>query len=433
VITDNSVFAKATWRLVPFMVVLYVVAYLDRVNVGFAKLTMDADLGLSDAAYGLGAGIFFFGYFLFEVPSNVIMEKVGARIWISRIMLTWGVVSMATAFVNSATSFYVLRFLLGLAEAGFFPGMVLYLTYWFPSPVRARLIAMFLAAVPLANVLGAPTSGFILEMEGILRLHGWQWLFLLEGAPSVLLGLLVLVLLPNGPKDAKWLNDDERGVITASLASEPKHDHTTLMPMFMDPRVWLLAIPDFGIVLALYGVNLWAPTIVKGMGFTNIETGFIVAAPYLVSMIVMVLWGMSSDARGERVWHIATAATIGAIGLVGVAFFQSHLAILLSLGVAVCGTYAALAVFWTLPPSFLGGTAAAGGIALINSISNLGGFFGPTIMGWLKETTGGFSAGLLVLAAGMLTAAVLVLLVGRTLTFAGRAALMERFTRLNAS
>ncbi|MBV9905639.1 MAG: MFS transporter, partial [Alphaproteobacteria bacterium] len=241
------------------------------------------------------------------------------------------------------------------------------------------------------------------------------------------------VLLPNGPKDAKWLNDDERGVITASLASEPKHDHTTLMPMFMDPRVWLLAIPDFGIVLALYGVNLWAPTIVKGMGFTNIETGFIVAAPYLVSMIVMVLWGMSSDARGERVWHIATAATIGAIGLVGVAFFQSHLAILLSLGVAVCGTYAALAVFWTLPPSFLGGTAAAGGIALINSISNLGGFFGPTIMGWLKETTGGFSAGLLVLAAGMLTAAVLVLLVGRTLTFAGRAALMERFTRLNAS
>ncbi|MBV9905579.1 MAG: MFS transporter, partial [Alphaproteobacteria bacterium] len=333
-ITDNSVFAKATWRLVPFMVVLYVVAYLDRVNVGFAKLTMDADLGLSDAAYGLGAGIFFFGYFLFEVPSNVIMEKVGARIWISRIMLTWGVVSMATAFVNSATSFYVLRFLLGLAEAGFFPGMVLYLTYWFPSPVRARLIAMFLAAVPLANVLGAPTSGFILEMEGILRLHGWQWLFLLEGAPSVLLGLLVLVLLPNGPKDAKWLNDDERGVITASLASEPKHDHTTLMPMFMDPRVWLLAIPDFGIVLALYGVNLWAPTIVKGMGFTNIETGFIVAAPYLVSMIVMVLWGISSDARGERVWHIATAAAIGAVGLVGVALFHSHIAILLSLGVA---------------------------------------------------------------------------------------------------
>ena len=431
-ITGSNIFAKAAWRLIPFMVLLYVVAYLDRVNVGFAKLTMDTDLGLSEAAYGLGAGIFFFGYFLFEVPSNVIMTKVGARIWICRIMLTWGVVSMATAFVTGPYSFYAARFLLGLAEAGFFPGMVLYLTYWFPSPVRARLIALFLAGVPMANVLGAPTSGLILGMEGIRHLHGWQWLFLLEGLPAVFLGFLVLRVLPNGPADARWLNGEERGVIAASLAGEPKHDHETLASMFADPRVWLLAIPDFGIVLALYGVNLWMPTMVKAMGFDNFQTGLVCAAPYLAAVFVMVLWGLSSDARRERVWHTAAASLLGAAGLVGVALFHSNLAVLISLGVAVCGTYAALAVFWTLPPSFLGGTAAAGGIALINSISNLGGFFGPTIMGWLKQHTGGFSTGLGVLAAGMAVAAVLIVIVGRTVTFAGRAHALEKFTRLNA-
>ncbi len=414
------------------MVLLYIVAYLDRVNVGFAKLTMDTDLGLSEAAYGLGAGIFFFGYFLFEVPSNVIMERVGARIWICRIMLTWGVVSMATAFVTGPVSFYVARFLLGLAEAGFFPGMVLYLTYWFPSPVRARLLALFLAGVPMANVLGAPTSGFILGMEGIHRLHGWQWLFLLEGLPAVILGLLVLRLLPDGPKDATWLDGEERDVIAAALAEEPVREHHTLLAMFSDPRVWLLAIPDFGIVLALYGVNLWMPTMVKAMGFDNVQTGLVCAIPYLAAVFVMVLWGLSSDARRERVWHVASASLLGAVGLVGVAMFHANLAVLISLGVAVCGTYAALAVFWTLPPSFLGGTAAAGGIALINSISNLGGLAGPTIMGWLKQQTGDFSTGLGVLAVGMTVAAVLVVIVGRTVTFAGRAHALEKFTRLNA-
>jgi ACS family tartrate transporter-like MFS transporter len=310
--------------------------------------------------------------------------------------------------------------------------MVLYLTTWFPSAVRARLIALFLAAVPLANVVGAPSSGYILGLEGFHGLHGWQWLFVLEGLPSVALGLLVLRWLPDGPASARWLDDGERAVIAASLAAEPKADHEKLLPMFLDPRVWLLAIPDFGIVLALYGVNLWLPQIVKGMGFSNQQTGFIAAAPYLAAVFVMVLWGLSSDARHERIWHVASAAILGAAGLVGAVLFTSHLAVLLSLGVAICGTYAALAVFWTLPPSFLGGTAAAGGIALINSISNLGGFFGPAIMGWLKQHTGGYSAGLGVLALGMTLAAVLVIAVGRTITFAGRAAALERFTRLNA-
>ncbi|HEY4941145.1 MAG TPA: MFS transporter [Rhizomicrobium sp.] len=431
-ITGSNIFAKAAWRLIPFMVLLYVVAYLDRVNVGFAALTMNKDLGLTPEIFGFGSGIFFFGYFLFEVPSNVILAKVGARIWICRIMLTWGVVSMATAFATGPMSFYVLRFLLGLAEAGFFPGMVLYLTYWFPSAVRARLIALFLAAVPLANVVGAPSSGFILGLEGVLHLHGWQWLFLLEGLPSVLFGLLVLRWLPDGPNDAKWLEEDERTAIATALAAEPHYAHTKLIPMLADPRVWLLAIPDFGIVLALYGVNLWLPQIVKEMGFSNLETSFIGAAPYFAAMFAMVLWGMSSDRRGERLWHITSACLVGAAGLIGAALFHSHALVLLSLAVSVCGVYAALAVFWTLPPSFLGGTAAAGGIALINSISNLGGFFGPAIMGWLKQHTGGFSAGIGVLAAGMIVSAILVLLIGRTLSFAGRAAALERYTRLNA-
>ncbi len=429
---ERAVFAKATWRLMPFMGLLYVVAYLDRVNVGTAALTMNKDLGLTPEVYGFGAGIFFIGYFLFEVPSNVILARIGARIWISRIMLTWGVVSMANAFATGPVSFYVVRFLLGLAEAGFFPGMVLYLTYWFPSPHRARLIALFLAAVPFANVIGSPLSGAILGMEGLHRLHGWQWLFLLEGAPSVILGLAVLWLLPNGPAEAKWLSDDDRAEIAGSLDAEPAHVHTKLMPMFADPRVWLLAIPDFGIVLALYGVNLWLPQIVHEMGYSILQTNLVVALPYLAAVFVMILWGMSSAARPERLWHVAVASLVGAGGLLAAALFHSPLAVLLSVGVAVCGVYAALAVFWTLPPSFLGGTAAAGGIALINSISNLGGFFGPAIMGFLKGHTGGFTAGFGVLSFGMVVSAVLVVAVGRTITFAGRAAALERYTRLNA-
>jgi MFS transporter, ACS family, tartrate transporter len=438
---DRGVFAKATWRLIPFMALLYVVSFLDRVNVSAASLTMNRDLHLGDAAYGFGAGIFFLGYFLFEVPSNVILERVGARLWISRIMLSWGLVSMATAFVTGPYSFYAARFLLGLAEAGFFPGMVLYLTYWFPTPHRAQLIALFMAALPFSNVIGQPISGLILQIEPVHGLHGWQWLFLLEGAPSVLLGVLVLWWLPNGPQDAKWLNDGERAEIAAALAGEHSRDHTGFWPMLRDPRVWLLAIPDFGIVVALYGVNLWLPQIVQQqhMGATPLQTTLIAAVPYAFAMAAMILWGLSSDARHERIWHVASAALVGAAGLVAAALFlapgaglHSPVAIMTAFTVCTCGIYAALSVFWTLPPSFLGGTAAAGGIALINSLSNLGGFFGPSMMGWLKAETGSFSTGLGVLAIGMIAAAVLVVLVGRTITFAGRAAALERYTRLNA-
>ncbi len=412
---SERAFAKAAWRLIPFMALLYVAAYLDRVNVGFAALTMNKDLALDASMFGWAGGIFFFGYFIFEVPSNVILEKVGARRWICRIMLTWGLVSMATAFVTGFASLVVLRFLLGLAEAGFFPGMVLYLTYWFPQATRARFIALFLAAVPLANVVGAPASGYILGTEGFLHLHGWQWLFLLEGIPSILLGIGVLFMLPDRPADAAWLSADEKDAVMRALANEPMHHHTAFWPMMKDPRVWLLTLPDFGIVLGLYGVNLWLPQIVSGMGYSHAGTGLVVAAIYFVSVVGMVAWGFSSDRFSERLGHVAAAALLGAAGLILAAVTHNNLVMLIGLAIASIGIYAALSVFWTLPTSFLGGAAAAGGLALINSFSNLGGFFGPTIMGWLLKHTGTYTAGLGVLAAALVLAAGLVVAIGRTL------------------
>jgi len=413
--SESKVFAKAAWRLVPFMGLLYVASFLDRVNVGFAALSMNKDLGFNPEVYGFGAGIFFFGYFLFEAPSNMILERVGARLWIFRIMLTWGIISAATAFVSGRNSFYAMRFLLGLAEAGFFPGMVLYLTYWFPSSMRARFIAMFLAAVPLSSVIGAPVSGFILGLGEFGGLRNWQWLFLLEGVPACLLAFAVLALLPDKPAKASWLSDEEKALIAARLAAEPAAIHQHLVPMLKDARVWLLAVPDFGIVIGLYGVTLWLPQIVKGLGFSDVETGFVVAAPYIVSMIAMVALGHSSDMRGERVWHIAIAAFVGTAGFLAAAWLQESMWSLAALTVAAAAVYAALSVFWALPPSFLGGTAAAAGIGLINSIANLGGFFGPVMLGWFKTETGGYAGGMVALAAMLAAAGVIVLALGRRL------------------
>ncbi len=423
---ENRAFAKAARRLIPLMVLLYLASFLDRVNIGFAALTMNADLGLGAAAYGLGGGIFFVGYFLFEVPSNVIMEKVGARAWIFRIMFSWGLVSMATAFVRGPTSFYVVRFLLGLAEAGFFPGMVLYLTYWFPQSTRARFISMFLAAVPLASVIGAPVSGFILGMEGVRGLHGWQWLFLLEGLPSCLLAFAVLTFLPDKPERARWLSDEERQIIVSRVTQEAP-PHRDLWSGLADLRIWFLSIADFGIVTGLYGVGLWLPQIVKEMGFSNLRTSFVVAASYAVSMAGMVAWGYSSDLRRERVFHVAAASLLAAICLAVAALTPDYLVKLAALTLAAIGIYSALATFWTLPPSFLGGTAAAGGIALINALGNLGGFFGPTMVGWLKQTTGGYAAGMAVLSGGLVVAAIVILTLGRYLSFEARAHLFDKY------
>ena len=412
----EAILAKAAWRLIPVMCLMYVASFLDRVNIGFAALSMNRDLGFSPEIYGRGAGIFFLGYFLFEVPSNLMLEKVGARAWMCRIMVSWGFLSMVCAFVQGPVSFYVLRFLLGVAEAGLYPGMILYMTYWFPQGTRARFIALFLAAVPAANVIGGPVSGWLLGFEG--RLHGWQWLLLLEGIPTLVLGIAVLWLLPDRPATAKWLSAEEKQIIGARLATERSGDSkgdelNGLWEMLTDKRIWIFIIPDFSIVIGLYGMGLWMPQMIKGLGFSNLETGFLVALPYIVAMAAMVLAGLSSDRSGERVWHVAGGALLGALGLLGAALLSGPLAIILSFCVASAGIYAALAVFWTLPTAILRGMAAAGGLALLNSFANTGGFFGPYLMGWLKQTTGSYALGLDVLAGFEVLAALSVVLIGR--------------------
>lgn len=413
---SDHILARAAWRLIPFMSLMYVVSFLDRVNISFAALQMNADLGFSKEAYGFAAGIFFWGYFFFEVPSNLALQKFGARLWMCRICLTWGVLSMLQAFVKEPVSLSILRFLMGAAEAGLFPGMVLYMTYWFPAATRARFIALFLAGVPLSVVIGGPISGWLLGIDSH-GLRGWQWMLLLEGIPSLLCGLATLWLLPDGPMKAKWLSDDEKRILTARLAAVPDiikggalHGFRELI---FDKRIWILMIPDFSIVIALYGLNLWQPQMVKAMGYSNIETGFIVALPYLLAMGAMVLLGWSSDRTGERAWHVAFGAFAGAAGMVGAVLFSDHALIIAALCVATSGIYAALAVFWTLPSSLLRGVAAAAGLALLNSFSNLGGFFGPYLMGWAKQTTGNFTLGMELLAAMLVLGGVSVVMIGR--------------------
>ena len=398
------------------MILMYVASFLDRVNIGFAALQMNQDLGFSPQVYGFGAGIFFWGYFLFEVPSNLMLEKVGARLWMCRIMVTWGLLSMATAFVTGPVSFFAVRFLLGAAEAGLYPGMILYMTYWFPQATRARFIALFLAAVPLSNVIGAPLSGWLLGIEGTLR--GWQNMLLIEGIPSVLLGIAVLWWLPDSPRVAKWLTAEEKDIIAARLAEDQKADAQIgtvhgFWEMLKDKRVWILMIPDFSIVIGLYALGLWMPQMVKEMGFTNIETGWLVALAYFTAIASMLLLGLSSDRKGERAGHVAFAAVAGAAGLMGAALLRDPVLVIASFCLAASGIYGALAVFWTLPTALLRGTAAAAGLALINSFANLGGFFGPSITGWLKQLTGDYVLGLEVMAGMLCLAAVSVLLIGR--------------------
>jgi ACS family tartrate transporter-like MFS transporter len=418
------IFRKAAWRLIPVMGLMYVVSFLDRSNISFAALTMNRDLGLTSEVYGFGAGIFFFGYFFFEVPSNLILEKTGARLWMCRIMVTWGALSIATAFVAGPLSFYIVRFLLGAAEAGLYPGMILYMTYWFPPATRARFIAMFLAAVPLASVIGAPLSGLLLDVEGG-GLHGWQWLLVLEGIPALLLGVAVLWLLPDRPATAKWLSAAQKQIVTAHLHANMLDDAAIrtlhgFWQMLGDKRIWIFIIPDFSIVIGLYGLGLWMPQIISAMGFSHLQTGLLVALPYLLSMIAMVLVGLSSDLRGERVLHIGGSALVAAAGLIGAALLPTPLLVILSFCVASCGIYSALAVFWTLPTAILRGSAAAGGLALLNSFANLGGFFGPDLMGRLKALTGNYTLGLEVLAGMETLAAVAVLLIGRAFFRKGR-------------
>ena len=410
----DRVYAKCAWRLIPFMVVLYVVNFLDRVNVGFAALTMNKALGFSPAIYGFGAGLFFVGYFLCQVPANLILRKLGARRWIFCILLVWGVISVANALTRGPASFYGLRFLLGVAEAGFFPGMIFYLTLWFPRGYRARFTAGFMTAVPLANIIGAPVSGLILGLGGAGQLEGWQWLFVLEGLPACVLAFAVLKFLPDGPSGASWLNLAEKATIEARLASENSKTHHDFARALRDPRVLALCPDGLGLSFGNYGVGLWLPQIVQGMGFSNLATGFVVAGPSVAGMAAMILWGRSSDRHGERVRHVAAAALLAAGSLLVASLGPSNLVILIALTFATIGIYAALPTFYSVPSMFLSGTAAAGGIALVNTFgTGLGGFLGPTVVGLLKQQTGGYPAGMAALALGLTVSATILLIMGR--------------------
>jgi MFS transporter, ACS family, tartrate transporter len=399
---------KAARRLIPLMGILYLVSFLDRVNVSYAALTMNADIGLSASAFGLGAGVFFIGYFLFEVPSNLILHRVGARVWIARILVTWGIVSMAMAFVQGPMSFFVLRFLLGVAEAGFFPGMILYLTYWFPAAERGRITGAFMLAVPIASAIGGPISTLLLSTS-IFGLTGWQTMFLVEGLPAILLGFVVMKSLPDRPATAPWLDESERTCLEA-LVTKDEAAPARLRDGLLSVRVWLFAAVYFGLVLGLYGFGFWAPQIIKSLGdLTNAQVGLVSAIPYALAAVAMVLWGRHSDATGERVGHVCVSALIGAAGFHTAAITTDPYVGLLALCFGAIGIYAALPVFWTLPTVALSGTAAAGGIALINSIGNLGGYLGPFVMGLLRDGTGGYAAGMKMLAWALAGSGLLIL------------------------
>ncbi len=411
---ERRTIRTVSWRLLPFLALAYFLAYLDRVNLGFAALTMNAEFNFSPTVFAWGAGIFFIGYFLFEVPSNVILHRVGARRWIARIMVTWGVISALMALVGGVTSFTVLRFLLGLAEAGFFPGIILYLTYWYPAQYRARILALFAIAVPVSTVIGAPLSGLLLGLDGVAGLMGWQWLFILEGAPSIVLGVVTWFTLTDRPEVATWLPDDQRQWLVAKLATEEaarasKHG-MTLTEALTQPKVLALSVVYFGFVAALYGMQFWLPQIVKAFGLTNLQTGFVTAVPYAFGAVAMVLWARHSDRTRERVWHVALPLILTAVALALSAYLADPLSTMIVLSVAAVGVFCTFALFWTLPTAFLSGTAAAGAIALINSIGNLAGFGGPYLVGWIKETTGSTAPGLLALAVAPLVAGVIVLL-----------------------
>jgi len=413
---EKRTLRKITRRLIPFCMVLFILNYIDRVNIGFAALQMNRELGFSPTVYGLGAGIFFIGYFFFEIPSNLILEKIGARLWIARIAITWGIISTAMAWVYNETSFYVMRFLLGIAEAGLLPGLLLYFSYWFPARQRARALALFMTATAISNIIGAPLSTSLLGLDGLFGLRGWQLMFVIEGVPSIIMGVVVLRYLTDRPAQANWLTDDEKAwlnhILTAERAAkEETSGRMTLKLGLISPRVLLIALLCFFLVSGNFGVVFWLPQIIKGFGgLTNMQVGLLATVPYILAAFAMVWWGHHSDRTGDRKWHLAIAALIGAAGLAGSALLTSSPASFAALCIAAIGIWSMFGVFWALPTDLLSGIAAAGGFALINSIGNLGGFAGPFLVGFVRERSGNFSASLLVLAVFVLVSALLAAL-----------------------
>ena len=417
--TDRNV-RKAMWRLLPLLGFCYLLNYVDRVNVGFAATRMNPDLGLTATAYGLGAGLFFIGYFFFEVPSNVILHKVGARIWIARIMITWGLVASSTAFVTGPIGFYIVRFVLGFAEAGFFPGIILFLTYWFPRAVRAKVVALFFLAVPLSSVFGAPISTLLIQNgDGVLGFeHGWRFMFFVEGIPAVIFGIVVLFLLPDRPSKARWLAPSDAAAMEAVIAAEDEKQvphGTGLRDALTDRRVIAMSIVYFGVVFGVYVLGFFLPTVIAGFAqqfgtkLSLFQEGLVTAIPYAIASVVMVLWSRHSDRTGERRWHVALPAFVGAAAIAVALLFNSPYLIMAAITVTACGVFSAIPVIWQIPPKFLTGVGAAAGIALINSFGNLSGFAGPYLAGWLKDLTGAFQAGMLAVAFFMLLSGVVVL------------------------
>jgi len=417
-VDGRALYAKISWRLIPYMFLLYIVAYLDRVNVGFAAIDMQRDLGFSNTVYGAGAGIFFLGYGLCDLPSSLILRRVGTRIWIARIMISWGLVSACMVWVRSPGSFYLLRFLLGVAEAGFVPGMLLYLTFWFPSHERARAVAKFMTATSLAGVVGAPLSSALLKLNGVAGLSGWQWLFLFEGVPTILVGFSVLFVLKDGPDQADWLKPEERTWLKGELKGDQERygatQHHNLLDAFRLPAVWLLAAVYIVIQIGVYIVNLWMPLILSGLthGDGSSDASLIAryaTVPYLLAAIFTVVLGWSSDRWNERWGHLAVCMALAAVGFAWAARAQSISVALCAMSLVAIGLWSTMGPFWALMTRMVGGAAAAGGVAIITTVGAFGGFWGPYVTGWLRDTTHSFAGGLYLIGGLALCAAMLSL------------------------
>ncbi|MFC4242236.1 MFS transporter [Gryllotalpicola reticulitermitis] len=418
---ERSAIRKAAYRIIPMILILNFICYLDRVNIGFASLTMNESIGLNAAAYGFGSGIFFIAYFIFEVPSNLLLHRLGARVWIARIMITWGIISSLTFLAHGPVSFYIFRFLLGVAEAGFFPGIILYLTYWFPKRQRALAISAFMAASPLSSVIGAPLSTFVISHStGFLGLAGWQTMFLIEGIPAIIVGILTIIFLPSRPKDVRWLSVDEKSSLDARLSAEAAEavvgSKVSVRRALLDGRVIALALIHFGLQFGPYTLSFFLPQIIKttGSALSVQAVGWITAVPYLFTTVLMLIWARHSDRTRERVWHIAGPMIIGAVVTALAVHLGNFWLEIAAVTVTSIVSYAALPVFWQFPATLLGGTAAAAGIGLVNSVGNLAGFVAPYLTGELVTANhGSYSVSMYVLGAIMLAAALGILLLGR--------------------
>ncbi|MGH9560752.1 MAG: MFS transporter, partial [Terracidiphilus sp.] len=422
--TDEAVFRKCAWRLLPLITVAFFINFLDRTNVGFAALTMNRELGFPPSVYGLGAGIFFISYSIFQIPANLMLHRIGARRWLFLILVAWGAMAAATALVRDATGFYVLRFLVGMAEAGFFPGIILYLTYWFPKRHLGRFTSIFMCANPVSFVIGGPTASAILSLDGTAGLHGWQWLFVLEGLPACLFGIALLKLLPDGPADASWLTDDERDFVSSSVTAERTGKEERLLPALRDFRVWSLAVAYGGMLFGIYGFGFWLPLLVQTLGFRTTATGFVVSLLYVAATPVMILLARSSDRRDERIWHAAVPILVAAFALLIASAVHSNTIMLICLALTGAAMYSAMTPFYGVASSLLSGPAMAGGIALINMAGGfLGGFAGQYIIGLIREETGSYGPALAIIAASLAVGALIILALGRVMILRARPAI----------